>query len=91
MCGQRARKGRNERARLPQQAKEQVLQAGVAELQARVEALRLRRVQLTRQNSTLKDARAALWAEGAHNDGPCWPWPSQPERRGEAYQVSGAC
>ncbi len=87
-CGQSARNLGNERARLAPQAKEQVLQANVADLQARVEELRLRRVQLTQQNSTLKETRAALWAaEGVHG-GPCWPWPSQPEPRREADQVS---
>ena len=63
-----------------------MLQASVTELQARVEALRLRREQLAQQNSTLKDVRAALWAEGA-NGGPCWPWPSQSEPRREQDQV----
>ena len=62
-----------------------MLQASVTELQARVEELRLRRAKLTQQNATLKDMRAALWAEGKFGD--CWPKPSQSETRQEQVQT----
>ena len=64
------------------QAKEDGLRTSVTELQAKVQALQLRRRQLAKQNATLKHARAAHCA-GATDRGPRWPDPSDAKAQAE--------